>query len=254
MNPESKILLDIHKEEFENYKKYIDSNNWFDDVFFNTKKGKLESSKLNTEVSIIETIIKSTNKFKEDVGEDIDKKPIQSFIKFTADIINRHIERIAKYKRMYPLGNVELDQDDEESEISVESEVEFHSDLFALITKTKVALSKLKIDENEMSKKSLDLFFGNQKAPLMMREYLCDRFDIIKNKTENLGIDFSVPHINPSTSTELLINMKPSDIPPWDPNKHFFEQEKSTIQFWEEEKNKIRSFFIFIIILLNLLF
>ena len=80
MNPESKILLDIHKEEFENYKKYIDSNNWFDDVFFNTKKGKLESSKLNTEVSIIETIIKSTNKFKEDVGEDIDKKPIQSFI------------------------------------------------------------------------------------------------------------------------------------------------------------------------------
>ena len=38
MNTESKILLDIHKEEFENYKKYIDSNNWFDDVFFNTKK------------------------------------------------------------------------------------------------------------------------------------------------------------------------------------------------------------------------
>ena len=41
MNPESKILLDIHKEEFENYKKYIDSNNWFDDVFFNTKKGNI---------------------------------------------------------------------------------------------------------------------------------------------------------------------------------------------------------------------
>ena len=239
MNPESKILLDIHKEEFENYKKYIDSNNWFDDVFFNTKKGKLESSKLNTEVSIIETIIKSTNKFKEDVGEDIDKKPIQSFIKFTADIINRHIERIAKYKRMYPLGNVELDQDDEESEISVESEVEFHSDLFALITKTKVALSKLKIDENEMSKKSLDLFFGNQKAPLLMRDSLCRLFPIIKDKTDNLDIDFKSSIINPATSNEMFINMKSRDIPDWDPNKHFFEQDKSTIQFWEEERRKI---------------
>lgn len=240
MNEESKILLDIHEEEFKNYKSFIDSNNWYDDVYFNTRKGKLESSKLNTEVSIIETIIKSTNKFKEDVGDDIDKKPIQNFIKFTSDIINEHIERIAKYKRMYPLQNVSK-EDDEEGELSIESEVEFHSDLFALITKTKVALSRLKIDENELSKKSLDLFYGNQKAPLMMRDYLCDKFDIIKNKTENIGINFSVPHINPATSNELLINMKAKDVPPWDSNKHFFEQEKSTIQFWEEEKTKIKN-------------
>ena len=33
--------------------------------------------------------------------------------------------------------------------------------------------------------------------------------------------------------------MKSSDIPDWDPNKHFFEQDKSTIQFWEEERRKI---------------
>ena len=228
MNNETKILLDEYKEEFKNYKAYLDANNWFDDVYFNERKGKLESTKLNTEVSIIDTIIKSTNKFKEDVGDDIDKKPIQDFIKLTSEIITRHIERVQRYKRTYPLD-----------EGSVESEVEFHSDLFALITKTKVALSKLNIDENEQSRKSLDLFFGNQKAPLMMRKYLCDNFQVISDKTEKLEIDFSVPHINPATSNEMLINMKSKDIPKWDPNKHFFEQEISTIQFWEEERNKM---------------
>lgn len=228
MNPETKILLTEYEEEFKNYKNYIDSNNWYDDVFLNSRNNKLESTKLNTETSIIETIIKSTTKFKEDVGEDIDKKPIQSFINFISEIINRHIERVQKYKKMYPL-----------TEGAVESEVEFHSDLFALITKTKVALSKLKIDENEISRKSIDLFYGNSKAPLMMREYLCDNFQIIKDKTENLDIDFSSAHINPATSNELLVNMKPKDIPPWDINKHFFEQETSTIQFWEEERKKI---------------
>lgn len=228
MNPDTKILLTEYEQEFKNYKSYIDTNNWFDDVFLNSRNNKLESTKLSTETSIIETIIKSTNKFKEDVGEDIDKKPIQSFINFISEIINRHIERVQKYKKMYPL-----------TEGAVESEVEFHSDLFSLITKTKVALSKLKIDENEISKKSIDLFYGNQKAPLMMREYLCDNFKVIKDKTDNLNIDFSAAHINPATSNELLINMKQKDIPPWDSNKHFFEQDLSTLQFWEEERKKI---------------
>lgn len=228
MNPETKILLTEYEEEFKNYKNYIDSNNWYDDVFLNSRNNKLESTKLNTETSIIETIIKSTTKFKEDVGEDIDKKPIQSFINFISEIINRHIERVQKYKKMYPL-----------TEGAVESEVEFHSDLFALITKTKIALSKLKIDENEISRKSIDLFYGNSKAPLMMRNFLSDTFQVIRDKTEKLGIDFSAAHINPATSNEMFINMKSKDIPPWDLKKHFFEQEISTIQFWEEERKKI---------------
>src|SRR5690606_2445100 len=112
-----------YEEEFKNYKSYMDSNNWFDDVY-ESKNRKLESTKLNTEISIVDTIIKSITKFKEDVGEDIDKKPVQTFIKFTVGLINNHIERAKYYKKMWPLD-----------ESSVESEVEFHSDLFALITK-----------------------------------------------------------------------------------------------------------------------
>ena len=235
MRPETKSLLEDHKQEFQNYKKFLDKNNWQDDVYENAQTGKLESAKLKTEISIIKTIIAATNKFKEDIGEDIDKKPVQDFIKFTAGIINKHIDGIDSYKKQNPI--IKNDSSDEEE--TDEVEVEFHSTLFALKTSTKVALTKLKIDENQTSKQSLDLFHSNTKAPLMMREFLYETFPQIKNKVDNLGIDFSKAHINPATSNEMFINMKPKDIPPWDPNKHFFEQEKSTIQFWEEERRKI---------------
>ena len=88
MTNESSILLEEFQSEFKNYKNYLDSNDWHDDVYTNYKTGKIESPKLDTEVSIISTILKSITKFKEDVGEDYDKKPIQSFIKFTSEKIS----------------------------------------------------------------------------------------------------------------------------------------------------------------------
>lgn len=230
MNDDTKILLDIYKDEFKNYKTFLDNNQWTDDIIYNSKSNKLESNKLNTEISIIDTIVKSTDKFKSDIGEDINKKPVKDFIKTVVTIINNHIKGIEQYKKTHPL-----------TEDSLEHDVKFHSDLFALIAKTKVNLSKLKIDENELAKKSVDLFYGNGKAPLLMREFLSETFPIIKDKTNLLDIDFSAVHINPETSNEMFINMKPRDIPKWDETKHFFEQEKSTIQFWEEEFKKIKN-------------
>ena len=228
MTEEGKEILSIYKEEFENYKNFIDLNYWFDDVKFNKSKNKLESSKLQTEVSIISTIIKGIEKFKEDIKEDINSKKTTDFLKFTSDIIERHINTIAEYKKLFPI-HVN----------SSESDVEFHSDLFALITKTKISLSKLNI--NESDKKDKDIFFGNARAPLVMREQLCSEIPIVKDMTDLLGINFNSPTINPSTSNELLINMKEKDIPPYNPKKHFFDQEVSTIQFREEEFNKIKN-------------
>jgi hypothetical protein len=40
-------------------------------------------------------------------------------------------------------------------------------------------------------------------------------------------------------SNELLINMKEKDVPRWNPKKHFYEQDKSTLDFYLEEKKKI---------------
>ena len=79
MKVETEILLKEYKEEFKNYKNYLDANNWFDDIQ-EDKNGNLYSNKLNTELSIVSTILKSMKKFKEDVGEDAHLKPIKKFI------------------------------------------------------------------------------------------------------------------------------------------------------------------------------
>ena len=229
MKVETEILLKEYKEEFKNYKNYLDANNWFDDIQ-EDKNGNLYSNKLNTELSIVSTILKSMKKFKEDVGEDAHLKPIKKFIDDTVNIVKKHVDRIDSYKRMYPLD-----------EASGEKEVKFQSELFGKKTSTKVDLSKLNIDEKEETRKSLDLFHGKTKAPLLMREYLCESLPIVDQKTSQLSLDFYSPSINPATSNEMLINMNPKDIPKWDVNKHFFEQDLSTIQFWEEEIRKIKN-------------
>lgn len=229
MKVETEILLKEYKEEFKNYKNYLDANNWFDDIQ-EDKNGNLYSNKLNTELSIVSTILKSMKKFKEDVGEDAHLKPIKKFIDDTVNIVKKHVDRIDLYKRMYPLD-----------EASGEKEVKFQSELFGKKTSTKVDLSKLNIDEKEETRKSLDLFHGKTKAPLLMREYLCESLPIVDQKTSQLSLDFYSPSINPATSNEMLINMNPKDIPKWDVNKHFFEQDLSTIQFWEEEIRKIKN-------------
>ena len=237
MSPETKILLEEFKKEFKSYKDYVDVSPWMDNVDLHPTKGYLYSNKLVTEISLLETIIKSLSKFKEDVGEDYTLKPIQIFIKDAIKIVEMHLKRIDLYKKEYPLD-----------ESSGESEVKFHSDLFSQKTKTKVSLSKLNITEKETVAKSPELFFGDDnnkgkyvKAPLLMRETLYEVIPVVKTRTDNLNIDFNIPIINPATSNEMLINMKEKDIPKWDPHKHFFEQELSVIQFWQEEINKIKN-------------
>lgn len=43
------------------------------------------------------------------------------------------------------------------------------------------------------------------------------------------------------TSKEMFINMNPKDIPRWNPKLHFYDQEKSVLEFYEEEFKKIKN-------------
>ena len=131
MKPETKILLEEYEEEFKSYKNYLDTNDWIHDIQ-EDKQGTLFSTKLNTELSIVSTILKSMKKFKEDVGEDMYLKPIVKFIDSTLKIVKKHVDRIDLYKKSYPLR-----------EDSNEQEVKFQSELFGKKTSTKVELSRL---------------------------------------------------------------------------------------------------------------
>lgn len=226
MLSETKILLDEYREEYKSYSEFLKDNDWIHDVYADVKTGKLGSEKFDTEKSVIKNMIDSLKRFVKDIGDDVDSPEVSAFIEDSGKTIELHLDRIRQYKLEYPIG-VE----------STESDIEFHSDLFNILTKIKLELSSLGVGGVV---KSYDLFHGGMKAPVTMRELLVKLNPVVANKTENLGIDFKAPSINPATSNEMFINIKEKDVPPWDPSKHFFEQEKSTIQFWEEELRKIR--------------
>ena len=69
-----------------------------------------------------------------------------------------------------------------------------------------------------------------------MKEPLCLVRDDVKEAVERINVDWSL-----RTSKEMFINMNPKDVPKWNPNKHFFEQDPVVIQFWTEELNKIKN-------------
>jgi hypothetical protein len=68
-----------------------------------------------------------------------------------------------------------------------------------------------------------------------MREPLCLIREDVKEIVDRIPVDWAL-----RTSKEMFINMNPRDIPKWNPNKHFFDQDQVTIQFWTEELNKIK--------------
>lgn len=113
-------------------------------------------------------------------------------------------------------------------------EIEFQDKLFNYKIKIEDELDKLGVfDEHEAI--SIRFFKGEQ-ASLIMREPLVLKNPDIAIRTEAIPVDFNV-----GTSKEMLINMNKKDIPPWNPKKHFFEQETSTIQFWQEEYHKMKN-------------
>lgn len=73
-----------------------------------------------------------------------------------------------------------------------------------------------------------------------MREQLCSEIPIVKDMTDLLGINFNSTTINPSTSNELLINMKEKDIPPYNPKNIFLIRMYLQYSFGKEF-NKIKN-------------
>lgn len=223
----TKILVDEYRLELDSYKEFIEGNNWTDDVYIDEKTGKLKSNAFSTENSVINNVLSSIKRLLKDIGDDVTSKGVQDFLGEVNTIFEIHLNRIREYKKENPLNGD-----------STEADVEFHSELFSILTKMKLEMANLGIGDE---KASSEMFHEDRKATMPMRKLLTELNPVIKNKVDDLSIDFASTIINPASSNEMFINMKPSDIPPWDESRHFFEQEKSTIQFWEEEMRKIRN-------------
>lgn len=259
MTEELKIQIQDFRKQYENYKLYIEETDWTEDY-------DIEAS-YKTESDIVSNMIKDIKKFIQENQNSLHLKKVQEFFLFCTKIINVHTKRIDKYisnndwskrfkeeKEELTLKITELENeglDDitktlhqeykrllRDLEDSKRSEIKFQNQLFTDKVKTRVDALTLNIDSenNTMSPK---LFHSDRKASLIMKDFLLNKDSHLKEKTNLLNINWGSP--NPATSKELYINMNPKDIPPYDERKHFFEQPLSTIQFWQEEINKMKN-------------
>lgn len=188
------------------------------------QENDLTTSILGRLTSFIQEIEKS--------GERQDKKA-QDFINFTVDIIKIHLKKANDYLN-YNLEVLTEETDSEEEQQIKDFEIVFQDNVFQKKIKIQEELSKLNTS-GELGLNKIE-FHAKKQASLVLREPLIILRDDVKDVVDRIPVDWYL-----HSSKEMYINMKPSDIPRWNKNKHFFEQESSTIQFWVEEYNKIKN-------------
>jgi hypothetical protein len=209
-----------YKPTVDKYKKFIDENDW------SIERSKAErESGWKIEEGLVKSILNRLVYFIKKAEGDMHLKITQTTITNLKDVIDAHLERVDDYVQREDITEYK-------DKHRVKEEIDFQDSLFSSATKIYDTLSTLPIDNTFTD--SLVTFYDKQHATLPLRNVVESAFFKVKNKVESLSVDWNV-----STSKELFINMDPKDIPPYNPNKHYWEQDESTIQFWNEELTKM---------------
>lgn len=185
----------------------------------NTKSFSHENESVLQVVSGLESLIKGAE------GER-HLKVIQSYINEVVGIIDIHLDRVAKYY-------LKNDPDKWTHADKKKGEEIFQQAIFKGENKVREKLNKLNISNTY---DNLEVVFHSKKIASipMMDSLILHSFDI-KEKIESLDIDWDIILDN-----EFFINKLKSTIPKYNPKKHFFDQDKDTLQFFCSEWNKIK--------------
>lgn len=269
MSEYTENFINSHREYFTRNKKIIESNRWNDTDYYNERIGrysedllsiakidsedkdkklkeiqkeirsfteahkKTKDSLFKQENDLTTSIVSRLKDFIEESKGDREDKQTQNFILETAEIINIHLDKCNKYLN-YNLNAVTQETLTEEEADYQASEIVFQDMVFIKKIKIQEDLKKMNIENNADSTKIK--FYNNDMAPLIMREPLILLNEDVKLKTENLSVNWDL-----STSKEMYINMRPQDIPKWNKNKHYFDQDSVVLSFWISEYNKIKN-------------
>jgi len=259
-----KGFIKKNKPQFLKYKKYIVNNDWssiqidenlsdenfidyIDKEHTNKKIIKSEMSKFVKEKLASQ---KSNLKYKGDefqLQQDITKEILnrlkffvkkaegdhhlsefKSFIKECLSIIKIHTDRVDFYVESVDISQIE-NQDIRSDEMK------FLKECFADISRIDDNIAALNIKDDTQDTSGI-VFHDNVKAPLCMHEQLVKLYPEIERKISAMKIDFDSPPKN-----EMLIYMDKSKVPVWNVDKHYFEQEKNTLQFYVDEFKKIKN-------------
>jgi hypothetical protein len=234
----AEIINNIVKEEkkhLKKYKQYIQTNNWAFLVWNQKGKPKLDTDirkeEFNLHNNIINTIL---TRLKVAAKKSEGSHHLKSFKDYVGEIkklLELHKQRAEEY--MLSSDVLEKSKDDESSELR-SNEIDFHRHLHQTTAKVLEDFNSmnLKLDD-ERAADGIE-FYDNVKAPLSMHNVLVELYPQIQRTLDEIGIDFTSPPKN-----EMLINIP--NPPKWNTDKHYFHQEKETLQFYVDEFKKIKN-------------
>lgn len=216
-----------HKEYFKRNASVIESNTWDNEVEL-TRKSKL----FKQENDLTTSIVGRLSAFIKIAEADRRLPKTKKFIEDTLDIINIHINKCDVYLD-YKLDELVESTDDTEEEIDLKTqEIAFQDEVF----NSKITIQD-KLDNLNLKNEADDLkfrFYSDQIASLPMSNVLVVVNNDIKEATESLNLATEVT--DKTFYKEMLSKNK---VPQWNEKKHYWEQSKEALIFWQNEWLKI---------------
>lgn len=250
-----------NKSQFLKYKKYITANDWSDntvesqltDSYFNdlysgdiNKVKKAEINKLikerdaaiknNTDYRAKEfkiqndlmlNILSRLKYFVKKTEGDHYKKEFKSFIKTCLDVIKIHTDRVDTYVNSIDISKIES------QEVRSE-EIKLVKDCFAGVNTIEDGITSLNIKEDTTEVSAITFHENTKIAQLCMHEILYNEYPIIKRIIDSMDLDWTSPPKN-----EMHIYNE--NAPKWNGEKHYFLQEKETLQYYIDEYKKLEN-------------
>ena len=212
------------------YKKYIEENPWGNLAWDNIGKPKsdvdIRKAEFDVQNELVIAILNRMKLFVKKAEGDHHLKIFKDFTKEMLSIVNIHLERADDYITLSDIKKIE-DVDLRASEIS------FHNHLFTTASKIEDTVSALNIKDDNSQGDGIE-FWDNKKAPLAMHKKISKAYPEVQRRLDAMGIDFTT-----SPNNDMLLYMK--DIPEWNADKHYWEQDKDTLQFYVNEYKKLES-------------
>ena len=213
--------------------KYIKDNDWtlLGGIII-PEKGKAYNPKLDEYLVQDQSILILIDrlKFFAKKASNQHKLPqFKKYVKHVMKVVNTHMNRIDNYINGFSLDEIAT------NDLKLE-EMDFHNTLQRKYNTIDDAVESLDIKFGDENVNIIE-FLSDVKAPLSMHKVLIDMpeySEIIKKELDYRGIDFTSPPKN-----EMLIYM--DDIPKWDTNLHYFEQNSKTLQFYVDEFKKLEN-------------
>ena len=221
-------VIDNYKGLFKRYRDYFVANNWvYDDN--PVKAYDIEQGFVNMSLEIAKRFTKQFKAF-------LKYQYVKEFLYLMLEPTNLYMDRCMSYAQ----NNLFMVIEDDAKRMK---EVEFQTKITSDHSKISEKYYALEIDEDDTNNIEVPIR-ADEKIPFLMSTTMEEVFPHLKNVRSTLNEVDALDIANHTVydvmnSTEMFRNIK--NPPPYDLNKHYYEQNKDTLDFYEEELYKIKN-------------